>query len=252
MLHGVLPKLLQTKEAILNSAEFPLPEYQKQLEQNIAISQFRHRASDFVNDPLTWLAYPVFDSFGDDRTVAGVLATNINWGLFFGDSLLDTARGYICVIENSYNQTFSYRVDGPRATFLGELDRHDPNYDHLVQSADINEFVQDRAGPESRSYTTVPLNKEFGKYRLKIYPTRDTEDEFYTNKPWVYTAVVLSVFLVTSIILIVLDRIVARRQRIVMERLVKAAQETAAFEHELNAFLAHEVRKYVHTVLSSS
>jgi len=246
---GLLPKVQQTNEAVMNFAAAPFPEARQWLEDNLAISQYRHDAEPFLDNPLTYLAYPVFDSFEEDRQVAGLLATNIYWLVFFSNSLPPTASSYICILENSYNQTLAYSIHGSDATYLGEGDLHDNRYDSLEQSADINDFVQARAGPRTRSYTTVPLNKEYGKYRLRIYPTKEMEDKFSTNKPWVYTAVVLGVILLSTIILVVLDRVVARRQRIVMERLVKSAEETAAFEHELNAFLAHEVRKYVFQIL---
>ena len=298
--HGILPNLLQTKEAIMNRAEFPIPEAQKWLEENLAISQYRHDVKNYVDDPLTFLAYPVFDSFSADRQVAGkcgnfcqkqrndlcvhctmldlpperfafphtpnrshllfrvfpahlpgVLATNIYWRLLFSNILQPSAGSYICVVENSYNQTFTFRLNGPDATYLGEGDTHEERYDYLEQFADINEYLQDRARPQTRSYTTVPLNKQFGQYSLRIYPTREMEEEILTNKPWVYTCVVLIVFVLTAVVLICLDRIVARRQRIVVARLVKSAQETAAFEHDLNAFLAHEVRNPIAAAMSA-
>jgi hypothetical protein len=128
---------------------------------------------------------------------------------------------------------------------LGEGDPHDERYDHLEFAADVNDYLQNRAGTRTRSYTAVPLNNEFGKYRLRIYPSQDTEDKFSTNNPWIYTVAVFLAFLLTAVVLLVLDRIVARRQRILMDRMVKVAQEKVAYEQQLNTFLAHEVRKCV-------
>jgi hypothetical protein len=63
------------------------------------------------------LAYPVFDSFEDDR-FTGVLATDIYWKLFFANILPpSTSLGIICILENSFNQTLTYRIDGPDVTF---------------------------------------------------------------------------------------------------------------------------------------
>jgi len=242
-LSGVLPKLLETKEAIMNSVVFPPPDPSSVASEYLQLSQHRQQSFEHQDDPHTFFAYPVFDSFGDNRTVAGVVSANTHWRHLFTNILPINANGYLCILENSYNQTLSYRIDGPQAIYLGQGDPHDNRYDHLEHFADINKYLQDRAGPSTRSYTTVPLNQEFGKYRLRVYPSLDTEEIYVSNKPWLYTAAVFSVFLVTTIILIVLDRFVARRQRIVMDSLVKSAQETAAFEHDLNAFLAHEVRK---------
>jgi hypothetical protein len=109
----------------------------------------------------------------------------------------------------------------------------------LETHADINAYVESQARTETRSYTAVPLNKEFGKYTPNISP-RDTEEHFSSNKPWVYTIVVASTFLFTSIVFIVFASVVERRQQIVMQ-VVKSA-EKAATERELNEFLAHEVR----------
>jgi hypothetical protein len=194
----------------------------------LAASQYRHNIEEYLDDPLTFFAYPVFDSFENDRQLAGVIATDVYWKLFFANILPSSASGIICILENSFNQTLAYRIDGPDVTYLGDEDRHDARYDHLEELADINAYVESRAGPETRSYTAVPLNKEFGKYTLRIYPSRDTEEHFSSNKPWVYTIVVASTFLFTSIVFVVFANVVERRQKIVMEGVVKSAEKAAA------------------------
>jgi hypothetical protein len=116
-----------------------------------------------LDGPLTALAYPVFDSFKDDRKLTGVLATDIYWKLFFANILPpSTSSGIVCILENSFNQTLAYRIDGPDVTYLGEEDSHDPRYDYLETHADINAYVESQARTETRSYTAVPLNKSSG------------------------------------------------------------------------------------------
>jgi hypothetical protein len=257
MQDNMLHILLQTHQAVMNRAAHPIPSSRAMFQENLEISQYRHNdIQPYVNDPHTFLFYPVFENFDTkNRQVVGVLATNLYWRRFFADILPAQqagTNGYICVLQNSFHQTLRYRVDGPNATYLGaaseeEENGHDDDErlvdDDLGLFADINEFVQDRASPQSQSYTTVPLNKEFGQYRLHIYPSLETKHEFSSNKPWVYATCVLVVMLLTTIVLILLDRFVAQRQRIFYDRLVCAAEANAAFEHDLNAFLAHEVRK---------
>jgi signal transduction histidine kinase len=196
-------------------------------------------------------AYPVFDSFEDDRQLAGVLATDVYWNSFLANILPPSAPGIICMLEISYNQTLAYRIDGPDVTYLGEENRHDTRYDYLEEFADMNAYVQSQARPETRSYTAVPLNKEFGKCTLRIYSSRDTEDHFSSNKPWVYTIVVASTFLFTSIVFVVFANVVERRQKIVMEGVVKSAEKVTARERELNDFLAHEVRNPLAAAMSA-
>jgi signal transduction histidine kinase/CheY-like chemotaxis protein len=218
----------------------------------LAASQYRHNIEEeYLDDPLTFFAYPVFDSFEDDRKLAGVLATTVDWKQLFTSLLPPSASGIVCILENSYNQTLAYRIDGPEVTYLGDEDLHDPRYDYLEEFADINAYVQSRAGPETRSYTEVPLNKEVGKYTLRVYPSRDTEEYFTSNKPWVYMAVAASTFLFTSIVFVVFACVVERRQKIVMEGVLKSAKQVAATERELNEFLAHEVRNPLAAAMSA-
>jgi len=106
------------------------------------IFQWRQESLELVNDPHTFISSPVFDSFDRDREVVGVLSANIYWSLLFRNILPPYANGYICILENSFNQTLAYRVDGAEAIYLGEGDLHDDRYDHLELYADINEYVQ--------------------------------------------------------------------------------------------------------------
>jgi signal transduction histidine kinase/CheY-like chemotaxis protein len=235
----------------MGRATVPIPIGREQFRTNLAGSQYRHNIEEYLDDPVTFFAYPVFDSFDEDHQLAGVLGMDIYWKLLFANILPPSATGIICILENSLNQTLAYRIDGPDVTYLGEEDRHDTRYDYLEELADINAYVQSQAGPETRSYTAVPLNQEFGKYTLRIYPSRETEKYFCSNKPWVYTILVASTFLFTSIVFVVFAYVVERRQRIVMEEVIKTAEKVAATERALNEFLAHEVRNPLSAAMSA-
>jgi signal transduction histidine kinase/CheY-like chemotaxis protein len=248
---GVLPALQQSNQAVMGRATVVTPKVQEHFGYSLAASQYRHNVSEYLGDPVTAFAYPVFDSFEDDRQLAGVIATDVYWKVFFANILPPSASGIICILENSFKQTLVYRIDGPDVTYLGEEDSHDTKYDYLERHADINAYVESQAGPETRSYTEVPLNKEFGKYTLRIYPSRDTEKQFHSNKPWVYSIVVASTFLFTSIVFVVFASVVERRQHIVMEGVVTSAEKAAATERELNEFLAHEVRNPLSAAMSA-
>jgi signal transduction histidine kinase/CheY-like chemotaxis protein len=251
-LQGVLPALLESNQAVMGRATTPtIPIERDVFRDNLAQSQYRHSIEEYLDDPVTIFAYPVFDSFDDDRQPAGVLATYVYWKLLFANMLPASASGIICILENSFNQTLTYRIDGPNVTYLGGEDRHDTRYDYLEELADINTYVQSLARPETRSYMAVPLNNEFGKYTLRIYPSRVTEEHFSSKKPLVYTIVVASTFLFTSIVFVVFASVVERRQQIVMRGVVNSAEKVAATERELNEFLAHEVRNPLSAAMSA-
>ena len=45
---------------------------------NLVNGQYRDEVETFIGMPLTPLQYPVFDNFGPDRKVVGLLATNVS------------------------------------------------------------------------------------------------------------------------------------------------------------------------------
>jgi nitrogen-specific signal transduction histidine kinase len=242
-LRGSLLALLKAKQVVMSPAlSYPPGIALEKFQTNLARSQYRYDMERYLGDPFTPLYYPVFDSFAENRKIGGALVSNLYWKLLFTSILPETAFGYICILENSYNQTLAYPLDGPDASFVGWEDIHDTRYNHLEEFADINAFSKSRAGPETLSFTGVPLNHEFGKYKLRIYPSSDTEDHFSTNKPWIYTVLVACTFIFTSSVFVMFAYVVERRQRIVMDRVVDSAGKSAAAERELNEFLSHEVR----------
>lgn len=211
----------------------------KGLMSHTTIEQLHDSRKLYSGNPQTMVVFPVFDSFGADRQVVGVLAVNLYWRDFFRDILpASTNASYLCILENSYDQTLAYRISGQEVVYLGTGDPHDTSYDHLEQYADVNHFVHLRQHPFTM------LNSEFGKYQIHIFPTIELEQAFLNSQgPLICVGVVLFVFLITAVLLDCLDRHIKKRQKLVMDRLLKSAEETAAFEHDLNAFLAHEVRK---------
>ena len=189
----------------------------------LAIGQYRYQFSEYTNDPLSAVVYPVFDTFDwDSRQIAGMLTTNIYWKLFFENSLPENAKGIMVVLKNTFNQSFTYRVDGLQATFVGAGDWHDSSYDDLGQTANMAEYLSKRSGPATRSYTAVPLLGEYGDYTLHVYPSADTEADYLTSEPIIYTLLVVAVFLVSSAVFVLYDFLVERRQRLVMDNALKS------------------------------
>lgn len=226
----------ETNQAVMSRAAIPVPKNQKEFEANLKIGQYRHDVESYVKDPLTFLSYPVFDTFQDDRKLVGVISTSLYWGLIFRKILQPSSEGIICVLENSFNQTFSYRIDGLDVTYLGLEDAHDKQYDHLEFSADVNSYLDSVATTETRSYTTVSLNRDYGKYRLHVYPSKATEASYMSNEPAILSAVVACAFLFTSIVFLVFAVVVERRQHIVVTEAMMHARKAAETERQLNEY----------------
>ena len=155
-------------------------------------------------------SYPVFDSFDSDRKLAGLPTVNLHWSLYFENVLPPSARGYYAVLENTLNQTFTYRVDGSHVVFLGIGDLHDTEFNDMGIVTNVAEYLQERASPATSAYKTVGLNADYCAYTIRVYPSSDTEANFVTNKPVVYRIVVALVFFFTSVVFLVYDLVVHR------------------------------------------
>jgi hypothetical protein len=206
----------------LQDPEDPHNEAAKIFTALLGIGQFRHKSEEYEGDPISTMSYPVFDGFGPTKKVAAILGTALYWRFYFANLLPPTAVGIICVLENNFGQAVTYRIDGPTVTYLGSGDLHDAEYDYLEASENIAAYLKERAGPESRSYTAVDLNDGYVSYTLHVFPSDDMKDEYLTNEPMIYTIVVASVFVFTSLIFLMYDCVVERRQKVVLNKAVKS------------------------------
>jgi class 3 adenylate cyclase len=168
------------------------------------------------------LLYPVFDNFSTSRKLVGILLSDSYWRLHFDQILPPNAKGVIAVLENNANQSFTYQLDGPDATYLGEGDLHDEAFDHMQVSADVTKFLSTYASAETEGFTAVPLTEEGVRYSLRVYPSQDMKNDFVTNQPAIFSLIVAMVFVFTSGVFFIYNVLVERRQKIVLDRAVKS------------------------------
>jgi class 3 adenylate cyclase len=186
-------------------------------------TQYRYHVNEYLGDPTSSFAYPVFDSFDVvNRKVVGVLGTMLYWRLYFQDVLPPGNRGIICVLENTKNQTFTYQIDD-KVTYLGIGDQHDSKYDHLVQTGDVASYIAKKASPESTSFTSVALNTDYTNYKVHLYPSSITKAQHVNHDPLKVAMLIVSVFVFTSLVFVLYTIAVAQRQRVVMDRAVASS-----------------------------
>jgi hypothetical protein len=138
------------------------------------------------------------------------------------DILPENIYGVVCVMENSLGQIHTYEIRGQTTEYLGDDDLHDSKYDYLESSIDLVSYLHESAGPESRSFTAAGVNGQFLNYTLRIYPTDDFREIFVTGEATKDAIGVAMVFVLAICIFLVYDCCVQRRQKIVMERAVRA------------------------------
>jgi len=185
------------------------------------LGQYRHHVDTYMGGPVSTLFYPVFDTFQrKTRKVVGVLITSIYWRSFFANKLAEDVKGILCVLENTLNQSFSYRVDGKKVTYLGPSDMHDSEFDDLGQSVDIMDHLLQHVGPPSWSYTQIELQHDYCGYTLHVYPSNDYQKMYVNQLPLIFSGFVAAVFAFMMLVFVIFDCLVERRQAVVMDSAV--------------------------------
>eukprot|EP00980_Cylindrotheca_fusiformis_P001079 scaffold302_cov106-Cylindrotheca_fusiformis.AAC.4 len=162
----------------------------------------------------------------ENGKLVGVLILKLPWMEFFQKLYVDGLTDTIAVIRSNcnigigsyFNNTnqLSYLINSTSADFLGQLDAHDQKYDDLVVSRVILEVDVDESElPEEVCVPTLTLD---------LYPTEELEASFQTSKPMLYTVVVVAIFFFTSLVFVLYDYFVGRRQRKFMARIKRQDQ----------------------------
>lgn len=147
-----------------------------------------------------------------------ILTATLYWKTYFQNILPDSVNGVICVVESSLGQTFTYRIDGKDATFLGMEDLHDQKHHGFALSADYSTFADADTNEE---YTGVPVDDTYISYQIHVYPSAEFENTYVTQTPWLCAAAMMFVFVITAAIFTLYDFWVERRQKIVMTNAVQ-------------------------------
>eukprot|EP00980_Cylindrotheca_fusiformis_P025766 scaffold14577_cov118-Cylindrotheca_fusiformis.AAC.2 len=164
----------------------------------------------------------------EDGNLVGVVLLRFQWYEFFENLNIDGLTGTIGVLRSSCNigygtdiddetrNEISYSIDKSGSEFLGMLDAHNPKYDDLVVSrVVVNIDVDEGQLPDG---VCIP------KVTLDLYPTEELENTYRSSIPEVYTAVVVAIFAFTSLVFLLYDHFVGRRQRKFIDRIVRQDQ----------------------------
>ena len=95
-------------------------------------------------------------------------------------------KGIICVVENTYGQVFTYKINGKDAAFMGYEDLHNSRFDHMEISASYSSF----AGLSSKggSYVGVPIDDSATAYKIRVYPSSELEGMYTSTAPIIFVS----------------------------------------------------------------
>jgi hypothetical protein len=109
-----------------------------------------------------------------------------------------------------------FLLSGPLVTYLGRGDEHDSEYDDMLISRKLHEtFTMDR-------YSGVPLNSDVCPFTLNIYPSDEYKSLYTTNNSIIFPYSVVLIFAFVTIVFIIYDANVERRQKLVLNTAEKS------------------------------
>jgi class 3 adenylate cyclase len=180
---------------------------------------------NYNGDPMSSVYLPVFESYEGDRTPVAVIGALINWGSYFHNILPSNAEGVVVVLENSCDGPFTYEINGRDVDYLGRGDLHNRKFDRLQRSATLGELLRTQDNTE----LGLKFNQDICVYTLHVYPSEELYDHYNTSMPIIITFAVGMIFVFTALMFCVYDRLVERRQNLVM----RTAEQTTAIVSSL-------------------
>ena len=133
-----------------------------------------------------------------DSEIGGFLFSMLPWSSFLRDILWNTDESVICVIRDNLNYAFSYQLKGSEALYLGEGDSfHDPKWhpDHV----ETTPFTIDTNGSSSNVSSRELQYGSSYTYTLEVYPTSEFYNYYVTEEPWIYTTIVVAIFVAVAL-----------------------------------------------------
>jgi hypothetical protein len=163
--------------------------------------------------PSTYLIAPINDDFDGKGMLVAFYISVLPWHKFFENILSDGSKGMDVIIRSSCGASLTYQVNGPSVQFLGYGDLHERAFNHLelIGAFDSGEHETDC------------------DLTIHIYPTKELYDSMKSTNPIYFASAVVFIFLLTSIVFVLYDCLVQRRQETVMT----SAQQTNAIVSSL-------------------
>ena len=175
---------------------------------------------EYQGDPLTFFCVPVFDSMEAGRKVVAVMFASFHWAAYFTRVLPPNSQPMTVVIENSCDGSYTYTVQGSNVQYVGQGNYHATSMSRYVRYSAYNTSSEVR----SNAGINYQLFKDECTTSMMVYPTVEMYNFYNTNLPIVITVVIVLIFVFTAVMFFVYDRLVERRQRIVMNTAVKSSQ----------------------------
>ncbi len=200
-----------------------------------------------INDFATLMFAPVFSNLGNSNSsIIGSIVIDINWITFLESTVPLGSNGLYMVLENSCGQKRTVKCTGENVNVVGFGDQHDPAFSSMVEETNFPDFftAQSVASP----FQNGQESQRNCAYRISVYSSEEFRANYISNKPQLYALGVCLIFVFTSLVFVIYDCYVARRQRKVMraalerDEIVSSLFPAAVRERMFNAGQAAQRR----------
>ena len=178
------------------------------------------KAVHYEGDPVTSFTVPIFDTMEDNKKPVAALFAAFHWASYLKRLLPPNSQPLTVVIENTCDGPFTFTVQGNNVEYIGHGNLHSTSKSSYVRQTIFNmsAHVRTDAGID---YQLYPNECDIS---LMVYPTDEMFSFYNTNLPLVITIIIVLIFVFTAVMFLLYDRLVERRQRIVMNTAVKSSQ----------------------------
>jgi hypothetical protein len=144
--------------------------------------------------------YPIFDP--TSGKAVGVALIEVILSQYVRGALPADTHLMDIVIESSCGQSITSQPneDGTRLENNVVGDTHDSRYTHLARGTTFEDFEASVSSATTGLHTKSQDQLEYCRYRFVIYPRKELEDEFVTNRPLYYSLLTCAIFLFTTIV----------------------------------------------------
>lgn len=181
---------------------------------NVFPDEFNSRSKVHPQEPFTTYFSPLYDTF--DRhgaRMVGTMSGVLRWGLFFTDLLPAAINGIDIVLDSSCNQTFTWRILGQDASFRGNGDEHETDYNQYEYSAIFGSYDDPQAVVAAGACIVT----------VRVYPSRHLEDQHITHRPVYFSVTVGSIFVLVTLSFLAFDYFQTQRNNKVIESAAKTS-----------------------------
>eukprot|EP00934_Nitzschia_sp_Nitz4_P001273 Nitzschia sp. Nitz4//scaffold289_size23394//2//2242//NITZ4_008474-RA/size23394-augustus-gene-0.42-mRNA-1//-1//CDS//3329545813//1273//frame0 len=173
----------------------------------------------YQGDPMTFIYIPIFDSFEDDKEPTALLTGLFNWGQMFRNVVPDGVDGIDVVVDNTCYESYTFRVSDDFVEARGHGDLHEAAFNDWERNTDILEKGRLASGTKDG----LGFVDSGCYYSLRIYPSHHFANDFSSPMPAALGSLVAAVFLFSIGMFFVYDRLVERRQAMVLEKALQSS-----------------------------